>query len=95
MLELQQKERVRSAGVSNFGVDHLEVLKNSRRPMLSVNQIGLRPWSQNTDIINCCRMNGIVSMVYLLFARASVLNDPYLRQLNQKYQGTSAQILLR
>ena len=39
MFELKKKNLIRSIGVSNFGVEHLEIIRQSGRPLPSVNQI--------------------------------------------------------
>ncbi|CAF1405944.1 unnamed protein product [Didymodactylos carnosus] len=95
MLELQKQGRIRSVGVSNFGIQHLEAIRNSGRPLPSVNQIELHPWMQNVPIVNYCRQHGIALMAYSPLAKASVLNDPYLQRFASKYRRSPAQILLR
>ena len=44
LLEYQKKGLIKTVGVSNFGVAHLEALKNSGRPLPQTNQIELHPW---------------------------------------------------
>ena len=39
-LDYQKKGVIKSVGVSNFGIKHLEAIKNSGRPLPQVNQIG-------------------------------------------------------
>ena len=95
MLELQSKGRLRSVGVSNFGVHHLEAIRRSGRPLPAVNQIELHPFAQQRDIVTYCRRNGIALMAYSPLARGGALNDPFVRQLAAKYRRTPAQILLR
>jgi diketogulonate reductase-like aldo/keto reductase len=95
LLELQSKGQIRSVGVSNFGVQHLEAIRNSGRPLPVVNQIELHPFTQQRSIVDYCRRYDIALMAYSPLARGSALNDPFVNQLARKYRRTPAQILLR
>ena len=51
LLDMQKLGKIRSIGVSNFGVPHLEALKSYGRPMPTVNQIEMHPMNyQDTDL---------------------------------------------
>ena len=63
-LEYQSKGIIKSVGVSNFGVKHLEALKNSGRPLPQVNQIELHPWCTNQDIVKWCRDHNVAVVGY-------------------------------
>lgn len=95
MLDLQAKGRIRSVGVSNFGVQHLEAIRRSGRPLPAVNQIELHPFTQQRAIVNYCRRYGIALMAYSPLARGGALQDPFINQLARKYRRTPAQILIR
>lgn len=43
LIHMQKQGKIRSIGVSNFGVQHLEALKEHGRPMPTVNQIEMHP----------------------------------------------------
>ncbi|CAF0899080.1 unnamed protein product [Adineta ricciae] len=93
--ELRNLGRIRSVGVSNFGIPHLEVIRKSGRPLPVVNQIELHPFCQQRPIVSYCRRHGIALMAYSPMARGAALNDPFVLQLARKYRRTPAQILLR
>lgn len=95
LLEYQKKGLVKSIGVSNFGIEHLEALKNSGRPLPQVNQIELHPWCYQEDIVNWCRLNGVSLVGYCPLAKAQRLSDPLVVELAKKYSKTPAQILIR
>jgi diketogulonate reductase-like aldo/keto reductase len=95
LLELQSKGRIRSVGVSNFGVQHLEAIRRSGRPLPTVNQIELHPFTQQRPVVDYCRRHNIALMAYSPLARGTALNDPFVLQLARKYRRTPAQILLR
>ncbi|CAF1530563.1 unnamed protein product, partial [Adineta steineri] len=94
IVKLQKEGKIRSIGVSNFGVEHLEWLKQAGF-VPAVNQIELHPWWQNEDIVNYCRTNNIAIEGYSPLGKSRFLDDPYLIKLSQKYNKTPAQILIR
>jgi methylglyoxal/glyoxal reductase len=95
LLDYQKKGIIRTVGVSNFGVKHLEALKNSGRPLPQVNQIELHPWCTNEDIVNWCRANNVAVVGYSPLAKSHKLQDPYVLKLAEKHKKTPAQILIR
>lgn len=53
LIHMQKLGKIRSIGVSNFGVQHLEALKKHGRPMPTVNQIEMHPMIyQETEKLN-------------------------------------------
>jgi diketogulonate reductase-like aldo/keto reductase len=52
--------KIRSAGVSNYGVHHLQELLDSKpKIMPAVNQLELHPFLQRKDIETLCAKHGI------------------------------------
>ena len=52
--------KIRSGGVSNYGVHHLQELLDSKpRIIPAVNQVELHPFLQRRDIDTFCRKHGI------------------------------------
>ena len=94
MVQLQKQGKIRSVGVSNFGVHHLQWLKQAGF-VPAVNQIELHPWWPNEDIVEYCRANNIAVMGYSPLGKARFLDDPYLLELSRHYGKTPAQILIR
>ncbi|CAF1377959.1 unnamed protein product [Rotaria sp. Silwood1] len=94
MIQLQKEGKIRSIGVSNFGVQHLKWLKQAGF-VPAVNQIELHPWWPNEDIVDYCRTNNIAIMGYSPLGKGHFLNDSYLIKLSEKYGKTPAQILIR
>ena len=95
LLELQKKGLLKTIGVSNFGVHHLEALKNAGRPFPAVNQIELHPWCTNEDIVKYCQKNNIAIVAYSPLAKGERLADPFVLSLAKKYNKSPAQILIR
>ena len=59
--------KIKSAGVSNYGVHHLKELMDSKPKVIpAVNQVELHPFSQRQSIVEFCmeygiRLEGIIS----------------------------------
>ncbi|RPB05593.1 aldo-keto reductase [Choiromyces venosus 120613-1] len=94
--EAVEEGKVRSLGVSNYGIHHLKQLLDSHPKVKpSVGQYELHPWLVHQDIIDFGVENGIVMEAYSPLAKGLRLNDALLKPLVQKYSKSSAQILLR
>jgi diketogulonate reductase-like aldo/keto reductase len=92
-----EKGIVKSIGVSNYGVHHLEELFS--QPWLkikpAVNQIEINPWCQQSDIVDYCKKHSIAVQAYSPLMFGHRLDDPELVALGKKYNKSSAQILIR
>ena len=107
LLEAQKAGRIRSLGVSNYGVHHLEELSDyissleaksgpGAGGVISVNQCEVHPWLPRPDIVSWCQQRGIVMEAYCPIVRGQRFQDESVQKLVQKYEGTTpAQILLR
>ncbi|KAK3623825.1 hypothetical protein LTR56_021379 [Elasticomyces elasticus] len=102
LVEAVDEGKVRSIGVSNYGVHHLEELEEwqksqpkSAAGILSVNQIELHPWLARPDIVNWCRQRSIILEAYSPLVRSTRMEDPLLVPIAKKHDKTGAQILLR
>lgn len=95
MVKLQQQGLIRSIGVSNFGIHHLEELKKHSNVIPSVNQMELHPFLQEKDVVNYCKKEGIVVQAYSPLTRGKKLGHPSLISIGNNHGKTTAQILLR
>lgn len=105
-MEAVEEGRVRSIGVSNYGVRHMEELKEwiegveerqgrGKGGVLSVNQVELHPWLGRREIVEWCRKRGVVLEAYCPLVRGTRFGDRLLRPLCERYGKTPAQVLLR
>ena len=69
MLECKQLGLTRSVGVSNFGIQQLEGLKNEGLELPEINQIELHPWLQQKETRAYMKTNEIQAMGYCPLAR--------------------------
>jgi diketogulonate reductase-like aldo/keto reductase len=95
LLDYQKRGLIKTVGVSNFGVAHLEALKNSGRPLPQVNQIELHPWWQQEEIVAWCRANSVAVVGYSPLVRNQKKDAPVLVELAAKHGKSQAQILIR
>ncbi|POW05086.1 hypothetical protein PSTT_09950 [Puccinia striiformis] len=96
LVEAQEAGKIKSIGVSNFGVDHLKKLEEAHvGPTPAVNQLELHPWCQQTSIVDYCRSKGIMVQAYCPLAKGKYLSDETLVKIACKVGKTPAQVLLR
>ena len=93
--DMQEKGLVKSIGVSNFTVDHLQELMDKGNIVPAVNQIEFNPYVYQKDIADFCNKNNITIEAYTPLARAKKFNDQDIKNLSKKYGKTLAQIFLR
>ncbi|KAJ5709457.1 hypothetical protein N7493_010791 [Penicillium malachiteum] len=99
LVEAQKAGHVRSIGVSNYGVHHLEELedyiKNGGGGEISVGQWELHPWLDHSDITDWCHSRGIVVEAYSPLAHGERLDEPVLASIGKKYGKSPAQVMIR
>jgi 2,5-diketo-D-gluconate reductase A len=92
---LHAEGRVRSIGVSNFGVDHLQRIIDECQVVPAVNQVELHPQLIQTTLRRFHRRHDIVTEAWSPLARGAVLAQRPIVSLAQKYAKTPAQLILR
>jgi 2,5-diketo-D-gluconate reductase A len=93
-LKLRDEGLARVVGVSNYGIEQLDRLKQATGEMPAVNQI---PWStreHDPRVLAESRQRGVVLEGYSVL-KNSDLRSQVLRELAAKYQVSPAQVLLR
>ncbi|GAA6055983.1 hypothetical protein JCM3770_000762 [Rhodotorula araucariae] len=98
LLEKRDQGAFKSAGVSNFGVKHLEEIREAGLELPEVNQIELHPFLQQKPIVEYCEKEGIVveaRAAYCPLLRGQRFDDPTLQKLAKKHNVTVPQILVR
>lgn len=106
LVEAVDAGKVKSIGVSNYGVHHLEELEeyikkentangDGKGGVLSVNQIELHPWLARPDIVKWCKDRNVILEAYSPLIQGQRFGEPILKSLSKKHNKTEAQILLR
>jgi len=97
LLESKAAGKIKSVGVSNYNVHHIEEIKKAGYEMPSVNQIELHPYLQQKEIVKYCNENNIIVQAYCPIQAIvrGKMDNPTINALVTKYNRDSAQILLR
>jgi diketogulonate reductase-like aldo/keto reductase len=107
LVEAVEEGKVRSIGVSNYGVHHLDELEKhiaeleaerggkGKGGVISVGQWEVHPWCRRGDIVQWCRQRGVVVEAYAPLVRMKQLGDAALKNISEKHGRTEAQVLLR
>jgi len=96
--ELQKQGLVKSIGVSNFTVSHLEEALPKAQALgieITNNQCEFHPFLYQKRLLEYCKEKEIVFTAYSPLGRSEVLKNPVIRNIAEKYQKTPAQICLR
>lgn len=95
MTELAAAGRIRSIGVSNFLVHHLQELMDASDVVPSVNQIELHPYLQQRELRAFHATHGIATEAWSPLAQGAVLDDPVITAIAERLGRTPAQVVLR
>ena len=96
--------KVRSIGVSNFMVQHLEKLLDGASVVPAVNQIELHPYFAQRDVEDFGTAHGILTQAWspiggITFYRdgsdGSTLDDPVIGEIGRNHAKSPAQVMLR
>jgi len=87
--------KIKSIGVSNYSVRKLKSTLSIATIKPVINQIKCSPYNYNPAMHKFCKENGIIMEAYSPLTRGSKLEDIALSAIADKYNKTSAQILLR
>jgi diketogulonate reductase-like aldo/keto reductase len=88
---------VRSIGVSNFNVKHLEELSKAEGVIITpaCNQLEFHPWNQQAKIIEYCQSKGVLITAFSALAQGKRMDDKVVTSLAEKYGKTKSQVILR
>ena len=92
METLREAGMLRSWGVSNYSVGHLEEVL--RHTDIATNQVELHPYFRQEDLTRYCRRRGLSITGYTPLARGRVSRDPLLLEIGGHHGRSAAQIAL-
>lgn len=107
LVEAVEEGKVRSIGVSNYGVHHLDELEThiaeleverggkGKGGVISVGQWEIHPWCPRNDIGEWCAKRGIAVEAYSPLVRGKRWGEPVVKRVAEKYNVTEAQVLIR
>ena len=86
--------KARAIGVSNFSIKTLSALLAEANIIPAVNQVELHPSLPQHDLLDFCRLRGIVLTAYSPVGKFKFANDPVIQAIAQAQQASGAQVLL-
>jgi 2,5-diketo-D-gluconate reductase A len=92
---LREQGRVRSIGVSNFQIEHLERIIDATGVVPTVNQIELHPRLQQPELRRFHEERGIATEAWSPLGQGELLDDPVIEEIAEACDRTPAQIMLR
>lgn len=94
MEEMVAEGLIKTIGVSNFLVHHLEELLKTAKIVPAVNQLRLAPGVYQEEIVHYCREKNIILEAWSPLGRGELFTHPTMLALAEKYGKTVAQIAL-
>ncbi|KAH9832300.1 Aldo/keto reductase [Rhodofomes roseus] len=94
LLDLRAQGKIRSAGVSNYGVKHLEEIAAAGYEAPSVNQVELHPFCQQRPIVAYCKAHNIAIEAYCPLVRGKT-DDPVIVKIANRLNKDPGQVLIR
>ncbi|MGG3309873.1 aldo/keto reductase [Paenibacillus lautus] len=94
LIHLQKEGLVRSIGVSNFQIRHLQHIIEETGVVPVVDQVELHPLLSQKELLGYARENNIILEAWSPLMQGN-LDQPVLAQIAEKYGKTTAQVILR
>lgn len=95
MEKLYSEKVVRAIGVSNYEIHHIEELAANSTVRPVVNQVECHPYLTQEPVRNYLKEHSIAFESWSPLGRGAVLNDPVIGKLAEKYNKSTAQIIIR
>jgi 2,5-diketo-D-gluconate reductase A len=92
---LRATKLVRSIGVSNFQIEHLERIIEDSGVVPAVNQIELHPRLQQPELRRFHAEHGIATEAWSPLGQGELLGDPVIGEIASEHDRTPAQVVLR
>ncbi len=95
LIQLRNEGRVKSIGVCNFNIPHLQNLLDETGVLPVVNQIELNPRFQQPELREYHAEKGIVTESWSPLGNGMLWENPVLAGIAQKHGRTVAQVIIR
>ncbi len=93
--EFKAAGSIKSIGVSNYTIRHLEEMKSYATEMPVVNQVELHVFLQQPELLDYCREHSIAVEAYSPLAHGKKMDDPTIIEIAEKHGKSYAQVMLR
>ncbi|MBN2479609.1 MAG: aldo/keto reductase [Parachlamydiales bacterium] len=94
MTKLKERGKVKSIGVSNFTINHLQDILHQGLK-IEMNQVEFHPFLNQPELLDFCNRHAIAITAYSPIARGNVFHDPDINSISVKYKRPANQIALR
>ncbi len=94
MEEMVKEGKTRAIGVSNFLPHHLDNLLKTAEIIPAVNQLELHPGYLQEEAVEYCKEKGIAIEAWSPMGRARLSDDPFLKEIADKYGVSVARLCL-
>lgn len=97
-VKAQKAGLIRSIGVSNFNISHLEELKKHSDVVPALNQVEWHPKHHDDELLKYCQDNNILLQAYSSLGSSkssSLREDPTVAEIATKLNKSPSQVLLR
>lgn len=95
LIDLQQRGAVKSIGVSNFMVKHLQALTERFDTLPVLNQVEYHPLFQQDELADFQKESDILIQAWAPLGKGGVLESPTVTALGEKYGVAPAQVVLK
>lgn len=96
--KFKEEGLIRSIGVSNFLIKHLELLSKECDVIPAINQVEWHPQCYDLELLDYCKERGILLQAYSSLGTSgdrSLRNNHTIKDMAHKYGKSTSQILLR
>lgn len=94
MHKLKEKKKIRSVGVSNYTIHHIQDLLD-KNVKVSVNQVEFHPYLYQKELLEFCNKHDIAVTAYSPIIHGKAIKDPVLIEIGKKYNKSPTQVSLR
>ncbi|MEZ6020249.1 MAG: aldo/keto reductase [Planctomycetota bacterium] len=95
LIDLKERGRVKSIGVSNFKSEHLQRLIDETGVTPAINQVELHPRFQQVELRQEHARLGIITQAWSPLGRAQTFDEPVLQAIAKNHGKSPAQVILR
>lgn len=95
LIELKKEGRIKSIGVSNFHVEHLNRIMDATGVVPVINQIELHPQFQQKELRAFHARHNIQTESWSPLGQGQVIENPVIKSIAQKHGKTAAQVIIR
>lgn len=98
LIKFKEQGLIRSIGVSNFLVRHLEALNKEFDVLPAINQVEYHPMCYDLDLLDYCKKKRILLQAYSSLGTSSTVtlrDHKLVKQISTDLHKSSSQILLR